>query len=72
MTDRERIARELAAKERAEALTEAQRRWGDTAWVDEGSFCHVGYMRGWMRIEMGCNTSWKYAFEDADEKEAKK
>lgn len=63
-----------------EALAEAQRRWGTTAWVQRtplrnsdwrsGTYYSVGYQRGSECTLYGnSEVSWEAAFADADRRE---
>jgi hypothetical protein len=54
------------------ALTEAQRRWGPGAWIDDelSSRHQVGYVGDTAEVIMGSGATWEEAFADADRRGA--
>jgi hypothetical protein len=54
------------------ALTEAQRRWGPGAWIDDelSSRHQVGYADDTAEVVMGSGATWEEAFADADRRGA--
>jgi hypothetical protein len=54
------------------ARTEARRRWGPGAWIDDelSSRHQVGYVDETEEVIMGSGATWEEAFADADRKGA--
>jgi hypothetical protein len=54
------------------ALTEAKRRWGPGAWIDDelSSRHEVGYVDDTAEVIMGSGATWEEAFADADRRRA--